>query len=109
MSVLTIDNLKTAGSQYEGRRNRTRTPTALTFRPQPGPFMRFQSKYDQGAKKVAATPLTPTTQRHNQLKLFLKSPDTDEALCEPKDFVDAIVNVEDEYFLEPYVENVVPW
>ena len=40
---------------------------------------------------------------------FLKSPDTDEALCEPKDFVDAIVNVEDEYFLEPYVENVVPW
>ena len=69
--------------------------------------MRFQSKYDQGAKKVAVTDLTPAPQPTQTF--YLKSPDTDEALCEPKDFVDAIVNVEDEYFLEPYVENVVPW
>jgi hypothetical protein len=35
--------------------------------------------------------------------------DNNKTLCEPKDFVDVSVNVDDEYFLEPYVENFTPW
>ena len=35
--------------------------------------------------------------------------DDNKTLCEPKDFVDLSVNVDDEYFLEPYVENFTPW
>jgi hypothetical protein len=30
-------------------------------------------------------------------------------LCEPKDFVNASISVEDEYFLEPDLENDEPW
>ncbi len=34
--------------------------------------------------------------------------DNNKTLCEPKDFVDLSVNVDDEYFFEPYEENFTP-
>ena len=40
--------------------------------------------------------------------LLLFEPDDKKEVCIPKDFVDLIVDVDDEYFLEPYVENSTP-
>jgi hypothetical protein len=61
------------------------------------------------SSSIKALLVRPIAEIHKDFKLFFLKSETNKTLCEPADFVDLEVNIDDEYFLEPYVENLTPW